>query len=78
MIELFDWFVNDRCVRGSRAGDKGNWISNSAKPVYFNKTTRIIELEDGMRYLINDHTISKALGLNVLSNKILASLQNKP
>ena len=34
-IELFDWFANKKHIRGSREGDNGVWINNSAEPRSF-------------------------------------------
>ena len=73
-IELFDWFVNNKHVRGSKPNDGGIWQHSSAKPKYFSPATRVIELEDGARYLIKKETMSKALGLDKVSEGVLRTL----
>jgi hypothetical protein len=75
--ELFDWFVNNKNVRGSKVNDGGLWQHNSAKPKYFTPATRVIELEDGTRYIIKKETMSKALGLDKVSESVLRSLPGR-
>ena len=71
VIELFDWFANKKHIRGSREGDNGVWINNSAKPVSFCPKSKVVVLEDGTRYLLNRKTASKALGLDKTSEQFL-------
>jgi len=73
-IELFDWFANKKHIRGSREGDNGIWINNSAKPISFCPKSRVVVLEDGTRYLLNRKTASKALGLDKMSEQVLGDL----
>lgn len=73
-IELFDWFANKKHIRGSREGDNGIWINNSAKPISFCPKSRVVVLEDGTRYLLNRKTASKALGLDKMSEQVLLAL----
>lgn len=77
IVELFDWIVNTKHVRGSRRDDCGLWLHNSSTPKYFNPITRIIVLEDGSNYLIKKNTVCKALGMDKTSETILATLPNK-
>lgn len=72
--ELFDWFANKKHIRGSKPGDLGVWLSNSAKPISFCPLTRVVVLEDGSRYLLQKKTVSKALGLDKTSEQVLANL----
>lgn len=72
--ELFDWIVNKNHVRGSRKGDHGLWIHSGAKPKFFCPKTRIVELEDGVRYTIKKETICKALGMDKTSEAVLVAL----
>jgi hypothetical protein len=74
VCELFDWIVNSKHVRGSRRGDLGLWMHNSAKPKLFNPKTRIVELDNGERYLIKKETICKALGMDKASEMVLGAL----
>ena len=76
-VELFDWIVNHKHVRGSRRNDCGLWIHNGAKPKYFCPKTRIVELDDGLRYLIKRETACKALALDKTSEQILITLPLK-
>ena len=73
-IELFDWFANKKHIRGSREGDNGVWINNSAEPITFCPKSRVVVLEDGTRYLLNKKTASKAFGLDKASEQILLAL----
>ena len=91
-IELFDWILNENRVRGSIKGRGGFWLCGSKtcddilsyyeadpdfeKPIRFNQKTRIIELKNGAKYIINKDTICKALGLNKQSEKILKMIPN--
>jgi len=77
-IELFDWIVNIKHVRGSRKGDVGAWIYTSAAPKAFDSKTRIVELADGVRYVLKKETICKALGLDKMSEAILGALPSGP
>jgi len=72
--ELFDWFANKKHIRGSKSGDLGVWLSNSAKPLSFCPLTRVVKLEDGSRYLLQKKTVSKALGLDKTSEQALSEL----
>jgi hypothetical protein len=76
--ELFDWIANHKHIRGSRRDDCGLWLQKSSKPTYFCPKTRIIVLEDGVRYLIRRETACKALGLDKTSETILSALPMKP
>ena len=73
-VELFDWILNENCIRGSKIDDLGIWVNNSAKPLRFCPTTRTIELKDGTKYIIKQKTICKAIGLDKKSEKVLNSL----
>lgn len=77
VVELFDWIVNNKHVRGSRRNDSGLWIHNGSKPKFFCPKTRVVELEDGTRYLIKRETACKALGLDKTSEQILLTLPAK-
>ena len=72
--ELFDWIANKKNIRGSKPGDLGVWLNNSAKPISFCPLTRVVVLEDGSRYLLQKKTVSKALGLDKTSEQVLANL----
>ena len=76
-VELRDWMVNNKKVRGSKLNDGGMWQNSSAKPKYFSPSTRVIELEDGALYIIKKETMCKALGLDKLSEEVLRELSNK-
>ena len=78
LVELFDWIVNSKHVRGSRRDDCGLWLHNSATPKYFNPVMRIIELEDGATFIIKKNTVCKALGMDKSSEAKLALLPVKP
>ena len=75
-VELFDWIINDKTLRGSKKDDNGCWMSSSPKPLFFSPQTRIIELEGGEKYLIKKENICKALGLDKKSEITLNRLQN--
>ncbi len=75
-IELFDWIINEKCLRGSTKNDNGCWLSNSETPKYFCEKSRIVELNDGRTYLIQKNTICKALGLDKKSENVLSNLPN--
>lgn len=74
VVELFDWILTDKCLRGSKKDDNGLWMSSSPTPLYFNPQTRIIELADGCLFYIKRQTICKALSLDKRSEKILSLL----
>ena len=76
IVELFDWMINDKTLRGSKKDDNGCWMSSSPKPLFFSPQTRIIELEGGEKYLIKKENICKALGLDKKSEITLNRLQN--
>ena len=78
IIELFDWIVNSKHVRGSRRDDGGLWLHNSSTPKYFNPITRVVELEDGTNYLIKKNTVCKALLMDKPSEAKLLLLPVKP
>jgi hypothetical protein len=78
IIELFDWIVNEKNVRGSRMDDNGLWLHTSAKPEFFDPITRLLFLEDKSNYLLQKSTICKALDLNKKSDKILFNLPLPP
>ena len=73
-VELMDWIVNEKSVRGSRPNDNGLWISHSPKPLSFCPQTRIITVENGDSFLLNKNTVCKAIGLDKKSDSILAKL----
>lgn len=77
LVELFDWIVNSKHIRGSRREDSGFWLHTSSKPKYFNPVTRVLELEDGIMYLIKKNTACTALGLDKTSETFLSSLPSK-
>jgi hypothetical protein len=72
--ELFDWILNQNCVRGSRPNDQGCWINTSAPPAFFVPRTRQLTLTDGKTYIINRTTACKAFGLDKKGEIILANL----
>jgi hypothetical protein len=74
IVELFDWIITDKSVRGSKQNDNGIWLNNSMKPIYFYPSTRIIVVEDGSSFLIKKETICKAIGLDKKSEKVLNGL----
>jgi hypothetical protein len=78
IIELFDWIINSKNVRGSKKDDNGMWLNTSAKPLYFCPQSRIIYLEDNTKYLLKKSTICKAIDLDKNSDKILQSLPLPP
>ena len=77
-IELFDWIVNEKNVRGTRINDNGLWLHTSTKPTFFDPVNRILILEDKSKYLLQKSTICKALGINKNSDKILLKLPLPP
>lgn len=77
IVELFDWMINDKTLRGSKKDDNGCWMSTSPKPLFFSPQSRIIELEGGEKYLIKKENMCKALGLDKKSEIALNALQNK-
>ena len=74
ICELYDWIASKKHIRGSKRGDLGLWFHNSALPKYFCPKTRVVELEDGTRYLIKKETICKALGMDKTSELVLSAL----
>jgi len=72
--ELFDWIINPTCVRGSRLGDNGIWISGSAVPLAFDPVSRIVTLADSMKYVLRKETASKALKLHMAGEQFLSGL----
>lgn len=74
IVELFDWIINMKMLRGSKKDDQGLWMNNSEKPKYFCANTRIVELEDGKQFLIKKETSCTALNLSKSSEKLLTSL----
>ena len=77
LVELFDWIINSKTLRGSKNNDKGLWMSQSEKPKFFCPQSRIVELEDGKQFLIKKENSCKALDLDKSSDKLLSSLPNK-
>ena len=75
-VELYDWIINEKCVRGSKQDDMGMWLSNSSKPIRFCPVTRVVELIDGSKYIIKQKTICKAIGLDKKSEKVLDILSH--
>jgi hypothetical protein len=76
IVELFDWIITDKTLRGSKKDDNGYWMSTSPKPLYFCPQTRIAELYGGEKFLIKKETICRALGLDKKSETILNLLPN--
>jgi len=76
-IELFDWIVNKKHVRGSRLGDNGLWVHSGTKPIFFSPKTRVVELDDGLCYVLRRDTVCKALGLDKISESWLSQLPTK-
>ena len=74
IVELYDWMINLKSVRGSKKNDLGLWMHTSEKPKYFCPQSRIVELEDGKQFLIKKENSCTALNLNKESEKILDSL----
>ena len=77
-IELFDWIINTKSVRGTQKDDNGMWVNTSTKPLYFCPNTRILYLEDNTKYLLNKSTVCKAIELDKKSEKILQSFPVPP
>ena len=73
-IELFDWIVNEKNVRGCPANNRNYWQTNSAKPVAFDPKTRIITLQDNSKFILPIKNACTALKLNKTSEKFLLSL----
>ena len=73
-VELYDWMLNEKCVRGSMKNDNGVWLYQSAKPKSFDAPTRTLTLSDGTRYIIKRETMCKALNLNKTSEHTLTVL----
>jgi hypothetical protein len=74
IVELFDWIITNKSVRGSKQNDNGLWMSNSCKPIYFTPNTRIIEVHGGETFLIKKENCCKAIGLDKKSEKWLNEL----
>ena len=74
VVELFDWIVSSKHVRGSRVGDAGLWVHNGSAPKFFCPKTRTVDLEDGVRYLLRKETICKALYMDKTSEALLMGL----
>ncbi len=77
IVELFDWIINPKSLRGSKKNDEGMWMNNSEKPKYFSPQSRIVELEDGKQFLIKKETSCSALNLDKTSEKLLTALPTK-
>lgn len=77
IVELFDWIINPKSLRGSKKDDEGMWMNNSEKPKYFSPQSRIVELEDGKQFLIKKETSCSALNLDKTSEKLLTALPTK-
>lgn len=73
-IELFDWIVNEKNVRGCPVNNRNYWQTNSAKPVAFDPKTRIIILQDNNKFILPIKNVCNALKLNKTSEKFLLSL----
>ena len=73
-IELFDWIVNEKNVRGCPAYNRNYWQTNSAKPVAFDPKTRILTLQDSSKFLLPTKNVCNALKLNKTSEKFLLGL----
>lgn len=77
LVELFDWIINSKTLRGSKKDDQGMWMSQSEKPKFFCPITRIVELDDGKQFLIKKETSCSALQLDKSSDKLLSALPTK-
>ena len=77
IVELFDWIINAKSLRGSKKDDQGMWMNNSEKPKYFSPQSRIVELDDGKQFLIKKETSCAALNLDKTSEKLLTALPTK-
>jgi hypothetical protein len=73
-IELFDWIVNEKNVRGCPANNRNYWQAASAKPVAFDPRTRVITLQDNKKFVLPIKNACNALKLNKSSEKFLLSL----
>ena len=80
-VELFDWLVSANNVRGSiKPADVKNqswpWMYDSARPVAFNPTSRVVKLEDGTQYVLPAKLGSKVLNgvLKKQGEQVLSSL----
>ena len=74
ICELFDWIASKKHIRGSRRGDGGLWVHSGATPRSFCPKTRIVVLDDGVRYLLRKETCCKALGMDKTSEIVLGAL----
>ena len=77
LVELFDWIINSKTLRGSKKDDQGMWMSQSEKPKFFCPQSRVVELDDGKQFLIKKENSCSALQLDKSSDKLLASLPIK-
>jgi hypothetical protein len=73
-MELYDWLVSPKSVRGNLRDKQGAWISESAKPVAFKPDTRTVLLEDGTQYKLPLKTVCKAKEVHLRAEKVLKSL----
>jgi hypothetical protein len=76
-VELFDWIINIKTLRGSKTGDQGLWMSASEKPAFFCPQSRTIELTDGKKFIIKKINSCKALNIEKENEKILNTLPVK-
>jgi hypothetical protein len=74
IFELFDWIASKKHIRGSRRGDGGLWVHSGATPRSFCSKTRIVVLDDGVRYLLRKETSCKALGMDKTSEALLLAM----
>ena len=74
ICELYDWIASKKHIRGSRRGDGGLWVHSGATPLSFCPKTRIVVLDDGVRYLLRKETCCKALGMDKTSEIVLGAL----
>lgn len=77
LVELFDWIINSKNLRGSKKEDQGMWMNQSEKPKFFCPHSRVVELEDGKQFLIKKENSCSALQLDKASDKLLSSLPTK-
>jgi hypothetical protein len=75
-IVLYDWIVTEDCVRGSREGDSGFWLSTSPKPKSFDPDNRILTLVNGTKYILYRENVCKVGKIPSNSERILSSLPN--
>jgi hypothetical protein len=73
-MELYDWLVSHKSVRGNLKNKNGAWLAESASPVAFNPDTRVVTLQDGSKYMLPVKTACKAKEVHIKAEKLLKSL----